>query len=262
LCNKSNGDDKDSSVLDAREQLFTLIATGGFGKYWSSGGAYSKEQGYAWAATLLAHFLGGSGQPLQILLSATDAFVNDPGITRATREFATPVSSDEADFIVPLLHDFLGNHVKPVAMSSSGDFSVGPVPLAGIDHYFNDPAKNVGLEPRAINNLGYWAAFGHVTIDGNFSVKGYLSCRLNGYLINYTAQYLIKDKYKWFPGKKTPFPFGPSGGTVWIPHEWEISLRDAGRAAEFDFTISWKEEARLFVTPDFTQYTQAAWWAW
>jgi RHS repeat-associated protein len=262
LCQVSNGNDTDKSVLDARQKLLTFIAGGGFGKYWLSGGAYNKDaRGYAWAATLLAHFLGGSGAKLLIALDANDPFVNDPGIVRATRALGQPASSDEADMIVPLLDDFLGNYLKPIAQASGGSFSAGPVLLYGKDHYINDPSKTLGLEPRA-RNQGYWAAFGHVTIDGEFSANGYFSCRQGGYLVSYFARYSIDDRYQWFPGKQTPFPFGQNGGTVWIPHEWEISLITAGRAAEFDFTISWGERERLLVAPDFAQYSQASWWMW
>jgi hypothetical protein len=107
--------------------------------------------------------------------------VNDPGITRATREFAPPASRDEADLIVPLLHDFLGNYVRPMAVSG-GNFSVGPISLEGSSHYINDPQKKLGLEPRA-RDQGFWAAFGHVTIDGVFTANGGDSCRWSGFYL-------------------------------------------------------------------------------
>ncbi|MCC6191229.1 MAG: hypothetical protein IT318_19580 [Anaerolineales bacterium] len=261
LCEKSNGLDDDPTVLAAREQLFAAIAGAGFAKYWSGGGAYSEGGlGYAWAATMLSRFLFGGGNSLTIILPQGDPFVNDPGIARATGQFGEPASRDEADFVVPLLHDFIGNHVRAVATSDERPFSAGPVTLLGADHYFNDPSKTRGLLPRA-RDLGYWAAFGHVTIDGTFTAKGHFSCNLNGYLINYSANYNIADRYQWYAGTLTPFPFGVEGTTVWIPHEWEISLIDAGRAHEFDFTISWTVRDRLFVTADFTKYTHASWWA-
>ena len=64
---------------------------------WIGFGAYGDSDGYAWAANLLWHFLDGTGTTLQIVLPANDPFINDPGITRATRSFGEPSSKDEAD---------------------------------------------------------------------------------------------------------------------------------------------------------------------
>ena len=261
FCERANGNDKDRSVLDAREQLFYAIATGGYGQYWKSGGAYGSAEGYAWAANLLLHFLNGSGSHLNIYLGSNDPFVNDPYITRATKRFATQSIDDEADVIRPLLYDFISNHVKRAATADGNRFQTGPVKLYGSEHYFNRPGKEFGLEPRAYDR-GYWAAFGHVTIDGSFSANGYYRCSDNNYLVTYTVNYSIEDRYEWFENKWTPFPFGPGGNTVQIPHEWELSLVADGRAKMFDFTVSWNENERILVASSFTSWTNAPWWTW
>jgi hypothetical protein len=263
LCKASNGNDNDPATLDARENLFTAIAYGGTLRgITGSGWRDPNDIGYLWAAVMLAHFLDGNGSDMNIIFSASDPFVNDPGITRATRTFGEPlIQKDEADFIVPLLHSFLTNHVRPIADTSGNSFTVDPVKLFGQDHYFNDPLKERGLEPRP-RSEGFWAAFGHVVIDGTFSAEGKYSCRLDGYLIKYSANYLIEDHYGWYQDTWTPFPFGHGGSTVWIPHEWELSLVQARRAAEYNFTISWLERDRFLVAPDFSQYIQAHWWDW
>ncbi len=262
LCKASNGNDNDKATLDARERLFAAIVYGGTLRgVIGSGWIDPSDLGYVWAAAMLAHFLDGNGSKMSIMFSASDPFVNDPGITRATRNFGEQASRDETDFIVPLLHSFLTKYVQPDADPSGNSFTVGPEELGGKDHYFNDPSKGRGLDPRA-RSRGFWAAFGHVVIDGTFSAEGKYSCRLGRYLVNYSARYLIKDHYGWYPGVSTPFPFGHGGSTVWIPHEWELSLVQDGRAAEYDYTISWVEKDSLSATSDFSQFTQAHWWDW
>lgn len=261
FCERANGDDNDRSVLDAREQLFYAIATGGYGNYVKNGGAYGNAEGYAWASMLLLHFLNGSGSKVNIYLGSNDPFVNDPFITRATKRYAPQSTNDEADSIMPLLLDFLITDVKPIAKTNGDNFKVGPVKLSGFDHYFNMPGKAFGLEPRA-KDRGYWAAFGHVTIDGSFSANGYFHCSSQRYLVTYTANYNIEDRYEWFQGKKTPFPFGIGGENVEVPHEWELSLVNTHRAKMFDFSVSWRESERLSISSDFNSYTSAPWWMW
>jgi RHS repeat-associated protein len=256
LCERSNGDDSNSDTLKARETLFYYIAYGGYGRYWILGGS-----GYAQAAAMLFHFLDGGGAPKFISLPSSSPFVNDPGIARATRTYVESSNIDEPEIIIPLLHDFLGNFVKPVAINNDGDFKVESPKIFGLDHYFPRPDKIFGREPRA-RNPGYWAAFGHVIIDGKFSAKGKKGCIYDGYLISYVADYQIDDRYEWFQGKMTPFPFGMNGELVWIPHEWEISLVAASIAHEYDFTIEWRESERLFVKNDFLSFTTASWWVW
>jgi RHS repeat-associated protein len=251
LCQPANGPDNDVSALRARHAFYRRIIYGSWIRGLGSGG-----EGFGWASAMLEHFLYGNGRAKTIVMRADGAFANDPGITRATREFRGPASPDEADRIEPLLPDFLNHYVAPVAQNSNSTFSLRRILLKGKDHYFNRPGKTLGLEPRA-RDRGFWAAFGHVTIDGSFAADG--RRRTNGYIINYRAGYTIKDRYEWFRGKWTPFDFPQGKGTVWIPHEWALSLVAQGLAREYDFTISWGEEGKLF-TSDFNHYRSAGWW--
>ncbi len=60
--------------------------------------------------------LGASGSELNITFSSSDAFPQDTGILRATKQFREPlVPSDEPDSITLLLWAFLLDHVQPVA---------------------------------------------------------------------------------------------------------------------------------------------------
>lgn len=114
----------------------------------------------------------------------------------------------------------------------------------------SNPARVLGIEPRPYDS-GYWGAFGHVTIDGTFwaSVKFGNTGYGLGYLIDYRATYEIDDTYEWFANKATPIPILGSVGAQ-IPHAWAISLADDGRAAYYDFKITWTETGSVFLTQD------------
>ena len=247
LCEQANGDDDDPDVLDAREAIFERITWGGQLLCRKEG------VGYCWASAMLSWFLGASGSDLNITFRSSDAFPQDPGILRTTKQFREPlIPSDEPDFITPLLWAFLLDHVQPVAGQSN--FSVKPVDLQGADYYSDQ-------QPRPYDR-GFWAAFGHVSVDGTLSAKGRRSCYPEGYVVRYRADYHIEDNYLWFEGKKTPFDFPGTDARVWIPHEWELSLVRAAppRAQFYHFTISWTEKDRILVGSDFTWYREMPWW--
>jgi len=262
LCQQANGDDNDPDVLDARERIYERIVIGGY--VWGSVGG----PGYGWAAAMLNHFLHGGGSEFNITHAERplDSFFQDPGIARAIRGLRDPktgiattagfcktrVAGDEPDCITPLLWAFLQERIRPVA--GSGKFSVKLASLKGADYYSDQ-------EPRAYDT-GFWAAFGHVSVDGNFSAEGRQSCHPEGYVIRYRADYRIEDDYCWFEGKKTPFSFPGTSATVWIPHEWAISLTRSTppRANEYKFTISWTESERILVESDFSWYRPMVWW--
>ncbi len=266
LCQQANGPDHDPSVLDAREKIFETFAAGGLVKSLIGGGA-----GYVWAAATLSWFLNGNGnefrvnhaeRPVQLLpgVSASlRSFAEDPGIRRATKQYLPPTDAgEEPAFIYPLLWVFLDKYVQPA--SKNGSTSVG-AQLVGAEYYSNG-------QPRPLDT-GFWAAFGHVSIDGAFSAQGRESCRLGGYVVSYQAEYYFSDRYHWTERKLTPFDLparitSPRGQLVRveIPHEWEISLTKAAppRAQEYPMFISWTEKERILVGPDFKWYRVLAWW--
>ena len=121
------------------------------------------------------------------------------------------------------------------------DIFYASIYLKGEDYYYPK-----GSQPRA-HTQGWWAAYGHVSINGQFWGQVRFDCVKDGYYIDYSATYKIKDRYEWFEGKRTPMPF-PGGFFVEIPHEWELSLANAKppRAYMYDFTITWTESEHLF----------------
>jgi hypothetical protein len=197
---------------------------------------------------------------MSIEFSIYDEFPRDPGITRATKEERPPdprFGTDEPTYIKPLLHEFVYNHIKS-ASTSGTQFTVGPVFLEGANYY--EPRDK---RPRPYSR-GFWAAFGHVAINGTFSADVQLNCTYEGYFAEYMARYRIRDKYEWIPGTLTPFPFPFAPGTVLIPHEWELSLANANppRAHMYPFSISWTEKEHIFVTGDFSHFREVEWWEW
>jgi RHS repeat-associated protein len=262
LCNQASGPDNDPEVLDARELIYRLIVWGGRIK------SILPESGsFGAAATMLDHYLDGNGSPKSIQFGANSSFVNDPGITRATRVFREPaIPGDEPDIIIPLLHSFLNNYVKPQVLCSTSSINViGPNYLNGKDHYFKTGliqhpsygGEEIGHEPRPYDT-GYFFAFGHVIIDGEFTAQ---SVSLSShYIIEYVANYKIQDIYQWFPGKKGPLPFPGTdpNNPPEIPHEWAISLANASppRAHNFEYTISWTERKNLAVLPDLSGFIE------
>jgi len=247
---------------DAREAIYEIMALGGQVRGRTGGGV-----GYCWASAMLSWFLGASGSDLDITFRSSDDFPQEPGIVRATRGIRDPQTgiittdtfcvcgiegcADEPDCVTPLLWEFLQKYVRPVA--TAGKFSVPPRQIKG-RHLYSDEL------PRPYDT-GWWAAFGHVEINGTFSAKGRQSCHPEGYVIRYWANYHIEDHYHWREGWQTPLPLPGTDG-VQIPHEWAISLERANppRAQEYKFTISWAESERILVGFSFSWYRPAAWW--
>lgn len=250
LCEIGNGEDSDPTALDAREEIFRIMV-------WGGQQAGMIDPGMRWGAEMLEHFLDGNGAYKSIEFSTYDEFVHDPGITRATKEERPPLApSDEPLTITPLPHEFVYNYVQS-AVGDSQSF-VGPVAIQGRNLY--EPS---GTQPRPYST-GFWAAFGHVTINGTFLADVRLNCTYEGYFAEYTANYRIRDRYEWFPGKKTPFDFPFAPDRVWIPHEWELSLVNANppQAHMYPFQITWSEIGHIFVKEDFSYFREVEWWEW
>jgi RHS repeat-associated protein len=249
-CEIGNGDDNDSTVLEARERFFRGILRAG-------DAARLLDPGYRWASVMLERFLDGNGALVNIRFSELDAFPQDQGVTRATKENRPALTEDEPETIRPLLSVFVYDYVQPAAKATTL-FQVGPIGLEGEDFY-----SPPGSEPRPYSK-GFWAAFGHVVIDGVFSANGRLRQTCDGYFLEYEANYRIDDRYEWFENMQTPFDFPGGSGTVWIPHQWEISLEQANppRAMSYDYSISWTEKRYAFLSRDFEQLVDLDWWAW
>jgi RHS repeat-associated protein len=243
------------NVLDAREAIYRTIIRG------STGYSLIKGVGYAYVARMFAHFLDGNGNPLAFRLYQSHPFVNDPGITRATRSLSASWSAslDAPNLVVPLLLRFMFGHVRPIATSGNASFEVSSVHLQGSDSYFTFSSRKTGREPRPSDDA-WWAAFGHVIIDGDFSAQGKYSCTYQGYLTNYRADYHILDHYRWYPEdhKATPLPLGEG---LYIPHEWpkSLTLATPHRADEFDVTIDWLEKDTVYTT-NFVEYSIVPGW--
>ena len=256
LCEIGNGDDDDPTVLDAREEILRIMVDGGhlYGLV---------DEGFYWAAEMLEHFLDGNGSSKHVPFSMYNQFPHDPGITRATKEERSPrpdLASDEPAYIRPLLHEFVYNHIQSAA--DGGSWFKVVAELHGKDYY--EP-RGTDTYPRPYNT-GFWAAFGHVVIDGRISAVVQHSCTYDGYFAEYTANYRIEDQYAWYPekGMWTPFYFPFAPGVIEIPHHWEESLTvtNPPRADEYDFTISWTERERIFITGDFSYFREVEWWEW
>jgi RHS repeat-associated protein len=254
LCRRANGDDKSLDTLDAREQIYYILGSGAVLR--GSQAAGTEDAGFVWAGVMLLHYLDGKGASLDIRLHPNDPLISDPGITRATKYSREPVvRKDEPDYIVPLLWVFLQEYVQPAA-NGSAFFTVNSPLLVGVD-YYSDPDPD--MQPRPYN-AGLWGAFGHFSINGSFSATGRFSCSLGGYIVNYTANYTIDDRYEWFRGKMTPLPLPGATGKVEVPHDWAVSLRETNRAHEYDYSINWTEKERLLVSSDFTRYRTISIW--
>lgn len=248
LCKLANQDiwsvssDTRESILDAREQIYYRIA------YTCRGTGLCPT-----VTKMLLHFLEGSGD-MVFPLHSHDPLPSDGGILRATKYFRESASSDEPDIVFPLLHDFLVNYMQP----SSSIFFTARADLEGDSHYYQGGGKE-RIRPW---NVDYWGAWGHFAVDGSFIATGRQVCSnpyggsTEGYMINYTAFYSIKDKYEWFPGKRTPL-IPLSILNVYIPDAWAKSLADAGRAREFDFKAYWLESEGIFVEKNFTWFMES-----
>jgi RHS repeat-associated protein len=254
LCKTANGDVDDSTqryyVLTAREQIFREIA-----KISITQGSVFGE-GYRWAGVLLSHFLDGGGY-YSVNLASNSSFQSDRGILRATK-LKLPQLSDDAQEITPLLHVFL-NYIKENQVCNG---LIPDMHLKGENYY-------VKGSPRALDT-GWWGAFGHVNIDGDY-VNSWISQEGYGFYISTKVTYTIYDHYEWGHKEGTPLPIGAFNtpplwkldgvrkfvGMVDIPHAWEVSLRKYGWAKEFDFNVTWSERMDIIVPPGFSSfYTQ------
>jgi hypothetical protein len=108
-------------------------------------------------------------------------------------------------------------------------------------------------EPRP-HDQGWWGAFGHVRIDATYSgINTQLGS--TGYNISTQVDYYIDDNYRWTRGKSTPFGPPVASSTIWIPHEWELSLVEAGKAYMFDFEVRWTEQLNIYLPDDFNYFS-------
>lgn len=117
-------------------------------------------------------------------------------------------------------------------------------------------------------DTGWWGAFGHVNIDGDY-INNWISKEGYGFYISTTVTYTIEDNYVWGHKLGTPLPLGTFNipplwkldgvrkfvGSVDIPHAWEVSLRDVGWAKEFGFNVTWSERMDIIVPPGFSSFT-------
>jgi hypothetical protein len=263
------------AILDAREQIYRTLATGGM---LTSGNPDGSAAGYSWAGMMLHHFLEGNGQAVEIRgghvtfngavvggAPGMDYFIRDPGVRRGIDRFIPPgFPTDEPSIVVPLLHAFIGDHLSLVATEASCTLGGAFVEARFRDvnryyHITNAPERQtyrgqlLGSELRPYD-VGFWAAFGHFSIYADYYAT--LHPTATGYQADYMARYFIEDRYEWFEGKTTPLPLPGASGSPKIPHEWALSLVEYRRAHVFDFTISWTEEGRLNILRDFSGYTQ------
>lgn len=258
------------SILNAREQIYRTLAFGGMVSPILGNRLQGSPAGRSWAGQMLAHFLDGNGMPVFISgghMMANGAifggdpgmeyFVTDPGIRRGIDRFTPPkIQGDEPDIVIPLLHSFIGIYLSDALCT--GVTSVA-IEGGGSNRYIINTPRTIyqgnplGTELRPYD-MGFWAAFGHVTIDAEYYAS--LETGSIGYRSEYTARYTIRDTYEWFEGKVTPLPLPGASKTPEIPHEWALSLIDYGRAHTFDFEISWTEDGILDILPDFSGYRE------
>lgn len=164
--------------------------------------------------------------------------------------------------MIPLLYTFIDRDVRHAA-TPGGWFSVGPTTVLGKYQYFNWPLnRSRGDGAVRAYDSGYWAAFGHVTVDGEFRATGEFDCAQDGYIVHYKARYHIEDFYEWMPnGEEIETPVAPlaksPGNIPRVPHVWAESLVNAGRANEFRYTVTWMDEDILFIMQDFSRYRKA-----
>ena len=239
----TNGNDDDPNVLDARQKFFSRFAF--YSR--SYGRATIGGEGYIWAGKMLQTFVDGNVQQLNVNLPANTSFGRDAGIVRVTKiKSGAKYPSDEPLEITPLLYRFINDHLQPTLSSCSPYFSL-------IDDFSVGSQWNrQGSSPRP-HDRGWWGAFGHVKIGATYSNSSYVKVP-NGYLIQTQATYRINDNYGWFEGKSTPFGPPVASKTIWIPHEWELSLVRHRGAVMFDFSVSWRERFSIFVSKDFSQF--------
>ena len=257
LCKIGNGDTSDPNikddVLDAREKFFREIAK------LSNKASQGFGDGYWYAAIMLETFLDGGGS-MSINLSSNSSFQSDSGILRATK-IKKSTTSDDAKEITPLLHVFLRN-VRLLGICN------GILPnqeIQGAPYYSDPNPANRAARPY---DVGWWGAFGHVIINARYSNNRIVPGSY-GYWVSTTVTYSIADEYRWGGKAGTPLPLGLISwpwswrpdkltsivGMVEIPHEWEVSLRDANYAQEYPFTITWSENLQIYVSETFLSYS-------
>ncbi len=246
LCMRANVSNDGPDALDAREDIYrTFVAMGIYVWMWPGHGGDS----FLAASAMLSHFLDGGGSTKTV--SPDVAFVNDPGIVRATRGFGgsvgpdTNAKNDEPNSLLPLLVVYIQTIQNQIIGQGPFVFSNGIQIPASSARY--SPSNS---SPRA-RALGYWAAYGHVPIGGRFTSKVGFDCNTNGYLVDYKARFEIEDRYEWRPGWHTPF-YVPQ--QIWVPHDWALSLTRAGRANEYDYAINWEEKGTVWISQDFSTY--------
>jgi hypothetical protein len=252
LCELANEDpDINPSALDAREKFFWWVVRGS--KSLGILGTFGIKEGYFWAGSMLEHFLN-KDQHVEVRLPYNTTFQSDYGIRRTILEKLPPVAQDDEPVeITPLLYFFL-EEVK--SMNKCDKYIVLPTKKVSNKHTYT-PRKSM---PRPINT-GWWGAFGHIDISAEYRNAEVMKMPIGGYVIRTHVNYHVDDQYEWFPGEKgTPLPIGnpvwgdPPANFVSIPHEWEGSLVEAGRAREYDYTIDWYDNLQILVLDDFSQF--------
>lgn len=256
LCEVANGNDYDPDVIEARVKFFEKIAKMSKGLGVTAG--VGLNEGYFWAGQMLEYFLNGETN-INIRLPSTTTFKDDPGILRATTNKTPPRfgGNEEPAELTPLIHVFLEEYVQPQLGCDSYQTLATAQILGKNTFYPEEP------QPRPYRR-GWWGAFGHVVVDASYSnISVIPNADKSGYVIKTLVNYNIDDKYEWFPekGMTTPLPLGypylgsfPPIHGVLIPHGWEQSLVDAGRAYEFDFTVTWSENLQIVVPNDFSRF--------
>ncbi len=252
LCGVSNGPDNDPNTINARVKFFSRMAD--YSMAYSLVSSQMNDEngeGYFYAGLMLKRFLFGfqgmapNYSTYQIRLQANSSFADDAGILRATKIKSTDYAGDEAQEIRPLLYVFLQDHMKPKLDVAA----CLPYNIFEDVTVFSEETWQGPYEPRP-HNRGWWGAFGHVRIDATYSnintkIEG------NGYHISVLANYFIDDNYRWTSGKSTPFGPPLASSTISIPHDWELSLVNAGKAYMFDFEVRWTEQMDLYVPNSF-----------
>ena len=207
---------------------------------------------------MLEHFLMNGGYRT-VTLPYNTSFASDLGIRRAIYEKIPSDPDkvpDEPKEITPLLYEFL-NDIQAYSGCDKSSL-ISPIIEYGWETYSGE------FDPRP-HGMGWWGAFGHVVIDAEYTnIKMFPTYGNNGYVVKTQVKYSVEDHYEWFGGlMKTPLPLGtpdwdagyfPPVVFVYIPHEWEDSLVNAGKATEYDFSITWSEYMQIVVLKDFSNF--------
>jgi RHS repeat-associated protein len=256
FCDTANGPESDPNTIQARVRFFDRLATYSLAYSLVSSPLDDKNgEGYFYAGLMLKRFLFGfQGNPpnyntYQLRLRSNSSFTTDPGILRATKIRSSNHAGDEAAEIRPLLYVFLQDYMQPKLQLAAcfpynifEDFTV-----------YSEQTWRGAYEPRP-HDQGWWGAFGHVRIDATYSgINTQLGS--TGYNISTQVDYYIDDNYRWTRGKSTPFGPPVASSTIWIPHEWELSLVEAGKAYMFDFEVRWTEQLNIYLPDDFNYFS-------